>query len=289
MTQTENQQISAIKKEFPIVGFEDVPTFPALCHGQCRYEQEKEYREMLHELRNSLGGVVLGLTNIETHWSGMTFSDFMRTVRQIKEMATFMGDMINRYSLSGAEGQDSYTPEELDVTTVVAQAVKNYSARATAKHIHLTFHPLVLSTIILGDRASIRQIVENLISNAIKFSPMHSSVDVFVAVSSVSAAAPHLSEQWEIPMEENEAIRFVRVEVHDNGPGVTMKDKKHLFERGVVLSARPTGGESSSGLGLSIVKKLTDMAGGQVWCESRPEEGISGSKFIVEFLLFKEM
>jgi signal transduction histidine kinase len=210
-------------KKAPLEGGGDSSIFPSvLCRGQCRYEQEEEYREIFHELRNSLTGIILGLGNIEHHWNHLTLSEVMRSIQHLKEMAMFMGDLMNRDNLPGLGGQGLLSSEELDLTIVVAKAVKNNIVRAAVKDITLTFHPLVLSTIILGDRIAILQIAENLLSNAIKFSPRHSSVDVFVVVSTSAAASLQNSEQWEIPLEENEVIRFVRMEVHDKGPGVTL-------------------------------------------------------------------
>jgi signal transduction histidine kinase len=71
----------------------------------------------------------------------------------------------------------------------------------------------------------------------------------------------------------------VRVEVQDEGPGLSDEDKKKLFGKFARLSAQPTGGEHSTGLGLSIVKKLVEAMHGRVWCES--ELG-KGATFIVE-------
>jgi signal transduction histidine kinase len=69
------------------------------------------------------------------------------------------------------------------------------------------------------------------------------------------------------------------VEVQDEGPGLSDEDKKKLFGKFARLSARPTGGEHSTGLGLSIVKRLVEAMHGRVWCES--ELG-KGATFIVE-------
>jgi signal transduction histidine kinase len=70
------------------------------------------------------------------------------------------------------------------------------------------------------------------------------------------------------------------VEIRDEGPGLSSEDYAHLFERFQRLSAQPTGGESSTGLGLSIVKQLVGLHGGRVWAES---EGLGrGTTFIVE-------
>lgn len=61
--------------------------------------------------------------------------------------------------------------------------------------------------------------------------------------------------------------------VRDEGLGICCEDQKKLFKKFTRLSSQPTGGESSNGLGLSIVKKLTELMNGKVWCESIPGEG----------------
>jgi signal transduction histidine kinase len=67
--------------------------------------------------------------------------------------------------------------------------------------------------------------------------------------------------------------------VQDEGQGLSDEDKKKLFGRFAKLSARPTAGEHSTGLGLSIAKNLVEMMNGRIWCESEPERGAT---FIIE-------
>ena len=102
------------------------------------------------------------------------------------------------------------------------------------------------------------QVLENLVSNAVKYSPP--GKNIFVRLQ-------HSAEA-------------VRCEVQDEGPGLSPEDQKKLFGKFARLSAKPTGGEHSTGLGLSIVKKMVEAMNGKVWCES--ELG-KGATFIVEF------
>jgi signal transduction histidine kinase len=108
-----------------------------------------------------------------------------------------------------------------------------------------------------ADAQALQQVMDNLISNAVKYSPQGKRVVVRV--------------------QSSEGV--VRVEVQDEGPGLSDEDKKKLFGKFARLSAQPTGGEHSTGLGLSIVKKLVEAMHGRVWCES--ELG-KGATFIVE-------
>lgn len=108
-----------------------------------------------------------------------------------------------------------------------------------------------------ADRGYTEQVLDNLVSNAIKYSPHGKRVLVRVKAGDGT----------------------VRVEVQDEGPGLSENDKTRLFGTFARLSALPTGGEQSTGLGLSIVKKLVEAMQGRVWCES--EVG-KGATFIVE-------
>jgi signal transduction histidine kinase len=109
-----------------------------------------------------------------------------------------------------------------------------------------------------ADVGYITQIVENLLSNAIKFSPARKNIFIDVAGNDDK----------------------VTVMVKDEGPGMTEDDKKKLFNKYQKLSARPTANESSTGLGLSIVKKFVEAMNGRIWCESEEGKGVS---FFVEF------
>jgi signal transduction histidine kinase len=68
--------------------------------------------------------------------------------------------------------------------------------------------------------------------------------------------------------------------VRDEGPGLTAHDREKLFGKFARLSTQPTGGEHSTGLGLSVVKRRTELQNGAVFCESEPGRG---ANFIVKF------
>jgi signal transduction histidine kinase len=108
-----------------------------------------------------------------------------------------------------------------------------------------------------ADAPMLREVLENLLSNAVKYSPQGKTVVVRLKASN----------------------DYIRVEVQDEGEGISSEDMTKLFGKFARLSARPTGGEHSTGLGLSIVKKMVEAMHGRVWCES--ELG-KGATFIVE-------
>lgn len=107
------------------------------------------------------------------------------------------------------------------------------------------------------DAQKIEEVLDNLVSNAVKFS----NADTLVKVKAVLSG------------------KNVVVEVVDNGPGLTEADVKRAFGRGARLSAKPTAGETSSGLGLWIVKKIVEAHHGRVWVKSSI---LKGSTFAFE-------
>jgi signal transduction histidine kinase len=93
--------------------------------------------------------------------------------------------------------------------------------------------------------------LDNLISNTIKFSPPDKQI--FISI--------------------RPADKYAECVIRDEGPGFTDEDKNRMFRRYGRLSARPTGGEPSTGLGLSIVRKLVLAMNGEVLCESNLGQG----------------
>jgi signal transduction histidine kinase len=114
------------------------------------------------------------------------------------------------------------------------------------------------------DAECIREIFDNLISNAIKYSPKGKKIEVKI-------------RQHQSPDELEKTIIF---SVRDEGQGLTSEDMKKLFGKFERLSAKPTAGEPSTGLGLSIVKQLAELHGGKVWAESEGKN--LGATFFVE-------
>lgn len=114
------------------------------------------------------------------------------------------------------------------------------------------------------DRDRIHEVFENLLSNAIKFS--EDGQEIHLTVASIATGQP--------------GNKGIRISIRDNGPGLTDDDMKKLFGKFMRLSAQPTAGEGSTGLGLSVVKKLVELHGGTVWADSKGKN--KGTTFWVE-------
>ncbi len=159
------------------------------------------------------------------------------------------------------EGQLKLTFEDFDVDDAIFNLIDTYKIKADVKNIKINFKEEPENIYVKADFGKVSQVIGELISNAIKFSPF----DRNITIRSKSM--------------DNGYGEHARIEIIDEGPGLTDDDKEKLFTKFSKLSAQPTGDENSTGLGLSIVKYLVEAMNGKVSCQS--EEG-KGANFIVE-------
>ncbi len=150
-------------------------------------------------------------------------------------------------------------PERLDPMEAVTFVASKHRRSAGLKRIGIAVLPPVKETAVIADRTALVQVLDNLVSNAVKYSPPGGRV--FLSVEPVPESS------------------HVRLAVVDNGPGLSKGDQEKLFGEFSQLSARPTGREHSMGLGLSIVKRMAEAMGGQAGYEPNPS--VSGARFYV--------
>lgn len=212
-----------------------------------------------HDLKNPIAGIALTASNVKNYFTMLPPDEVKSMMEKIETTAGRMRDIIlNLLDVNAIEtGRVNLNVEKMDAAALATNVVHEFMERASAKNIRLKVQVPPKETLMLADQSAIHEVLDNLVSNAIKFSPKDKTIEVHVT----------------------QVQSTVRIEVRDEGPGMNADDKKKLFGRYVRLSAKPTGGEHSSGLGLSIVKKLVEVMNGQVWCES--ELG-RGAVFIVE-------
>lgn len=154
-----------------------------------------------------------------------------------------------------------FTPVDLNV--IFQLVLSNHQMKAEKKNQTISFDSSK-SFIVNGDEDRLHEIFDNLLSNAIKYSPEHSSIWIKL-----------------YPGENNTVI----VSIKDEGPGLTDEDKQNLFKKFQRLSAKPTKGEKSTGLGLWISKQLIELHHGKIWAKS--DGSGRGSIFYVQLPLKK--
>ena len=173
-----------------------------------------------------------------------------------KRMVEMVQNLLDANRIERGEMKLNLAPT--DLAPVLNAVIETQRPHATAKQQTLHLESDSTSALVLVDSSITVQVLENLVSNAVKYSPP--GKNIFVRLKNHPSLA--------------------RIEVQDEGPGLSAEDQKKLFGKFARLSAKPTGGEHSTGLGLSIVKKMVEAMNGKVWCDS--ELG-RGATFIVEF------
>lgn len=228
-------------------------------------EANREKNEVIgivaHDLKNPITGIILTTDTIQRFSSQFTPEEMDRQLSHIKSAAERMKAIVmNLLDIQLIEsGRFQVEVGEIELENILTECVEEFQARAAAKDITLQVKLPEIPVTLLADRNALHEVLDNLISNALKFSSPHSMVII-----SVERVDNHRT----------------RISVQDQGPGLTDEDKSKLFGKFMRLSARPTAGEDSTGLGLSIVKKLVEAMNGRIWCES---ESGAGAMFCIEF------
>jgi signal transduction histidine kinase/CheY-like chemotaxis protein len=208
-----------------------------------------------HDLKNPLG-VILGRTEmLKELISGAMASKegSMSQVDHIRDATKRLTSMVDHLiSDAMADAFDiTIRREPVDIAALVMEIVEANRPSASNKQQTISVSaPPERMTMCDGDR--MREAIDNLVSNAIKYSPIGGKIGLTVVYEGDNAL----------------------IHVADQGAGLSPEDLGRLFGRFQRLSAKPTGGESSTGLGLSIVKRIVDMHGGKVTANSAgPGEG----------------
>ncbi|MBO8144622.1 MAG: hybrid sensor histidine kinase/response regulator, partial [Thermodesulfobacterium sp.] len=172
------------------------------------------------------------------------------------QMLALLKNILNVNAIES--GKMNISLRQVDILPTVRIVVDVYIERAKTKNITLQFQGEEKQYYAFVDNNLVHQILDNLISNAVKYSPHGKNIYV------------RLLQQESI----------VRCEVQDEGPGLSEADQQKLFCKFTRLTPEPTAQENSTGLGLFIVKKLVETMNGKVWCQSQLGQGTT---FIVEF------
>jgi signal transduction histidine kinase len=198
-----------------------------------------------HDLKNPLGvilgraemlGELLAAKPLQKEPAGAQIAHIRESAKRLTEMVdTLIADAMS-------DALDiRIRKEPLDLKVLVTEVAGANRTLAERKGQTIRVAPSK-SVIALGDHERLAEAVDNLVSNAIKYSPKGAEIEVKVA----------------------QGKGQVSIRVRDEGPGLTREDMSRLFGRFQRLSAQPTAGESSTGLGLSIAKRIVELHGGTI-------------------------
>jgi signal transduction histidine kinase len=192
-----------------------------------------------------------------------------------ERLAAMISDLLD---LSRVEaGVMRYELGDHDLSALVRRATAELEARAAERGVALRLSAPARPVPVRCDGDRVIQVAQNLIENAIKFSPQGAAVDV--RVDGLAALPPDLPNRWRRVLGPGPSANgWARLIVDDAGPGVADADKERIFEKfyqAGTASSRPAGGV---GLGLAITRAIVSAHGGAIWIVDREE---SGSRFAV--------
>lgn len=204
-----------------------------------------------HDLKNPLGNILM-LSQLmkSSREHVLQNEDLMGIIdRSAKKMLSIVDNLLDVNRIES--GKLKVAEEETSLVELVEQVVDSFATAARTKAITVNVEVQDADLKLVTDPMLLSQVLDNLVSNAIKYSPKAKRVDILV---------------------ERDAEHFL-IRIRDQGPGFSEADQAKLYQKFARLTAQPTAGEHSTGLGLSIVKRLIEVLGGEIHLQSQLGEG----------------
>ena len=220
--------------------------------AELNYEKNSLISIVSHDLSTPFAAIKMWL-NILTDNTANLSADQKKAVERIQQSAG-KGETLIRSILDvekAETNQHKVQLENFDLKVFVETIVDDFQPAASGKNIQLHFETPAKHVYLVSDKQLVSRICENLFSNAIKYSPPGKNVWISVA----------------------DANDGINIKVKDEGVGISKEELPNLFSKYSKISSLPTAGEASTGLGLSIVKRIVEELNGSVFCESEPGKG----------------
>jgi signal transduction histidine kinase len=218
-----------------------------------------------HDLKNPLYNIMC-MSSLIRDSEDISRNQIVQYNNWIYESCERMNHIINEYL-------NAHKPEQIRITTSIKDVAINklmerlvnfYQYRATVKKIVINMSIPDADIHVLADEVHAYQVLDNILSNAIKYSPVGKQV-------------------WIELIEDNSSEKNqgkIIIKIKDEGPGFTEEDLSKLYSKDTRLSAVPTGGESTTGNGLYIAKRLCEEMNSEIRCESIYR---TGATFFISF------
>jgi len=205
----------------------------------------------VHALNNYLMVVATTIQLLEARLTPKMDRDVKRWLASLKQATNLMMSTARGVLTASSEVIPPLLLEPTSLAHIAKGVCTAYSDIARRKQVRIHWKSPATRDRVLTDRVAVGAVLDNLLSNAVKYSEPGTTVSVTTTIVG------------------DEVVCSIR----DHGPGLIAADQAKLFQRGVPLSARPTGGESSTGYGLAIAQDLTKALGGRLSCTSVLGEG----------------
>ena len=207
---------------------------------------------LTHDLKNNIGGISMSALLLYERVKKFQDEKASQLSENILRSSELLLVFVKEFLANAATDYGfALNPAKTNLTEIARQVVEQHQEIARRKNLKIETDFTAASPMALADVLGFTQVLDNLISNAVKFSPPDKTV--FVSIRATESK--------------------VECVIRDEGPGFKPEDREKMFRRYGRLSARPTGGEPSTGLGLSIVHKLVKAMNGELVCDSVPGSG----------------
>jgi signal transduction histidine kinase len=210
---------------------------------------------VLHDIRSPLTAIFMSSTALRGE-RVIPRPDQGELVEGIVQAAKHIDTFVNRFLEQRSLDRADTPPAMLDVAldAAVDNVVTRARMTAVAKGQQIIVESFLPRATVRADELLFDRVLSNLLDNAIKYSPMDSTITLRVA-------------------EDPDVPGSARLAVTDQGPGIPLAEMERLFQPYSRLGTKTTGGEHSVGLGLSLVKGWIESMGGRVGCDSDPGRG----------------
>ncbi len=225
-----------------------------------------------HELRTPLTAIKNAMDIILSGKAGEMTENIEKFVLMGKRNATRLSGIINDLlDISKIEaGKMDFKFELIHIEPVIEYVKNNLSEVAKEKDLTIKYEPSEESVEIYADSNRLEQVLTNLVSNAIKFTPTAGQIEITSRV--VNARELQYDHCFEEDI-KNLQGNYLQVCVEDHGIGIERKDLNHVFDKFAQIEnslSRKVGG---SGLGLPIARQLMESHNGAIWCDSEINKG----------------
>jgi signal transduction histidine kinase len=277
---TDRLRPSELKERLPIRGTGDeldalARTVNGLLDRLADYLRQKHdfLANAAHELRTPLAAI---RSSVEVAASGQrSEAEYRELLDVVIEQCMALESLVNQLLLLSESDADRLitSSETVPLDGVVQRAVEMFQGVAEDQGLELICHPLP-ATIVAGNRQHLRQVLNNLLDNAVKFT----AAKFTESNNSHSSSSPPASldrGRIEVRLARDEAAQAARLTVADNGVGIPAEAQPHLFQRffRVDRSRSREGGMGGTGLGLSICRAIVQAHRGSIEVASNVGEG----------------
>lgn len=223
-----------------------------------KLEHERANRELISNISHDLKTPITSVKGyVEGIMDGVadTPEKMDKYIRTIYNKANDMDRLINELTLySGIDtNRIPYNFHRINVADYFGDCVEEVGLDLESRNITLNYSNLVdPKTMVIADPEQMKRVINNIIGNSVKYlDKEESSIDIRIL----------------------DEVDSIRVEIEDNGKGISQKDISRIFERFYRADASRNSSKGGSGIGLSIVKKIIEDHGGYIWATSKEGEG----------------